>query len=103
MAANISRTLRRLSATACGLANRTSSQAGDAIGRAVCWERSAIADNIRTADRDVRSWGTSETKHGRRCVVEQLVWFNGEVLPLSQARVGVEDRGFQFADGVYEI
>ncbi|MEO6435277.1 MAG: D-amino acid aminotransferase [Tepidisphaeraceae bacterium] len=36
-------------------------------------------------------------------VVEQLIWFNGEVLPLSQARVGVEDRGFQFADGVYEV
>src|SRR3954465_13263971 len=29
-------------------------------------------------------------------------WLNGEVMPLSDAKVGVEDRGFQFADGVYE-
>jgi D-alanine transaminase len=33
----------------------------------------------------------------------ELVWINGDVLPLSEARVGVEDRGFQFADGVYEV
>lgn len=33
---------------------------------------------------------------------DELIWLNGEVMPLSQARVGVEDRGFQFADGVYE-
>jgi D-alanine transaminase len=35
--------------------------------------------------------------------VSQLVWFNGEVIPIADARVGVEDRGFQFADGVYEV
>ncbi len=29
-------------------------------------------------------------------------WINGESVPLAEARVGVEDRGFQFADGVYE-
>ena len=34
---------------------------------------------------------------------EQLVWFNGDVVPISKAHVGVEDRGFQFADGVYEV
>ena len=34
---------------------------------------------------------------------EQLVWFNGKVLPMSQVHIGVEDRGFQFADGVYEV
>ena len=34
---------------------------------------------------------------------EQLVWFNGDILPMSAAQVGVEDRGFQFADGVYEV
>ncbi len=34
---------------------------------------------------------------------EQIVWFNGEVIPMSEAHVGVEDRGFQFADGVYEV
>ncbi len=29
-------------------------------------------------------------------------WLNGKVLPLHEATVNVEDRGFQFADGVYE-
>ncbi|MBC8108457.1 MAG: aminotransferase class IV [Anaerolineae bacterium] len=29
-------------------------------------------------------------------------WLNGHILPLSEARVSVEDRGFVFADGVYE-
>ena len=34
---------------------------------------------------------------------EQLVWFNGDILPMSAVKVGVEDRGYQFADGVYEV
>jgi D-alanine transaminase len=29
-------------------------------------------------------------------------WLNGEILPLRDARVSVDDRGFIFADGVYE-
>ena len=33
----------------------------------------------------------------------EWIWINGETLPLSEARIGVEDRGFQFADGVYEV
>jgi D-alanine transaminase len=33
----------------------------------------------------------------------QLVWLNGEIMPLADAWIGVEDRGFQFADGVYEV
>jgi D-alanine transaminase len=36
-------------------------------------------------------------------VGEQLVWLNGSIVPMSEARVGVEDRGYQFADGVYEV
>jgi len=32
-----------------------------------------------------------------------LIWFNGEVIPWADARIGVEDRGYQFADGVYEV
>ena len=35
--------------------------------------------------------------------MNELIWINGDVMPLSEARVGVEDRGFQFADGVYEV
>ncbi len=30
-------------------------------------------------------------------------WVNGDFLPLEQAVVHIEDRGFQFADGVYEV
>ena len=33
----------------------------------------------------------------------EWIWINGEIVPMSEARVGVEDRGFQFADGVYEV
>ena len=31
------------------------------------------------------------------------LYLNGEYLPLEQGRVSVEDRGFQFGDGVYEV
>ncbi len=33
----------------------------------------------------------------------ELLWLNGEVMPLGEGRVSVEDRGFQFADGVYDV
>jgi D-alanine transaminase len=33
----------------------------------------------------------------------QIVYLNGEYLPLDQARVSVLDRGFLFGDGVYEV
>lgn len=32
-----------------------------------------------------------------------LIWLNGEIMPMGDARIGVEERGFQFADGVYEV
>jgi D-alanine transaminase len=35
--------------------------------------------------------------------MNELIWINGVVSPLAEARVGVEDRGYQFADGVYEV
>ena len=35
--------------------------------------------------------------------MNELIWINGDVMPLADARVGVEDRGYQFADGVYEV
>src|SRR5206468_2811791 len=35
--------------------------------------------------------------------MNELIWINGSVMPLADARVGVEDRGYQFADGVYEV
>lgn len=33
----------------------------------------------------------------------QLVYLNGEYLPIDEAKVSVLDRGFVFADGVYEV
>lgn len=35
--------------------------------------------------------------------MNDLIWINGETIPFADARIGVEDRGFQFADGVYEV
>ena len=35
--------------------------------------------------------------------MNELIWINGQVMPLADAKVGVEDRGYQFADGVYEV
>ncbi|MGQ0428665.1 MAG: aminotransferase class IV [Gammaproteobacteria bacterium] len=32
-----------------------------------------------------------------------LVWLNGQLLPLEQARISPLDRGFLFGDGVYEV
>ena len=34
---------------------------------------------------------------------DAVVFLNGEVLPISQARVSVLDRGFIFGDGIYEV
>lgn len=33
----------------------------------------------------------------------ELAYVNGEYMPLEQAAIPIEDRGFQFADGVYEV
>ena len=30
-------------------------------------------------------------------------FLNGEFMPLNQVRISIEDRGFQFGDGVYEV
>jgi D-alanine transaminase len=35
--------------------------------------------------------------------MNELIWLNGEIIPMSEARISPEDRGFQFADGVYEV
>ena len=35
--------------------------------------------------------------------MSELIWINGEISPMAEATIGVEDRGFQFADGVYEV
>ena len=46
------------------------------------------------AEPDVGTWRSS---------VSELIWINGKVIPIGDARISVEDRGYQFADGVYEV
>lgn len=36
-------------------------------------------------------------------MTQRTAWLNGEYLPLAEAKVPVLDRGFLFADGVYEV
>jgi len=33
----------------------------------------------------------------------RTAWLNGAFLPLADARVSIMDRGFTFADGIYEV
>ncbi len=33
----------------------------------------------------------------------ETLWINGEYMPLSEGKVPVEERGFNFADGIYEV
>ena len=35
--------------------------------------------------------------------MEELAYIEGQFVPLSEAKVSVTDRGFVFADGVYEV
>jgi len=36
-------------------------------------------------------------------MTEPIVYLNGELTPVSEAKVSVLDRGFIFGDGVYEV
>ena len=35
--------------------------------------------------------------------MDRIVYVNGEYVPESEAKISVFDRGFLFADGVYEV
>src|SRR6201994_988591 len=39
----------------------------------------------------------------RRPALDSIAYVNGSFLPLSEAKVSVLDRGFLFADGIYEV
>src|SRR4051794_1427868 len=39
----------------------------------------------------------------RRTRLEQIAYVNGSFVPLSEAKVSILDRGFLFADGIYEV
>ena len=34
---------------------------------------------------------------------DELLYLNGKIMPLAEGTVSVEDRGFQFGDGIYEV
>ncbi len=36
-------------------------------------------------------------------MAQDLLWLNGLVSPISDGRINVEDRGFLFSDGIYEV
>lgn len=36
-------------------------------------------------------------------ISQQLVYLNGEYLPMAEAQISTQDRGFLFGDGVYEV
>ncbi len=38
-----------------------------------------------------------------RCLMSRIAYVNGQYLPFREAKVHVEDRGYQFADAVYEV
>ena len=35
--------------------------------------------------------------------MERIAWLNGDFVPLAEAKVSAQDRGFLFADGIYEF
>src|ERR1700742_1515836 len=39
----------------------------------------------------------------RRAHLDQIAYVNGSFVPLTEAKVSVLDRGFLFADGIYEV
>src|SRR3981189_4009909 len=39
----------------------------------------------------------------RRTRLDQIAYVNGSFVPLADAKVSVLDRGFLFADGIYEV
>lgn len=36
-------------------------------------------------------------------VMQQIVYLNGEYLPMADSRISTQDRGFLFGDGIYEV
>ena len=55
-----------------------------------------MAERQRRAILDMATNGNTEQSM-------TIIYLNGEYLPLEKATVSVEDRGFLFADGVYEV
>src|SRR5690606_35290904 len=100
MAANIRWTRDRLSATAWGLLSSLSSHAGWVESMVAMYLGRLYARMSRTPPRLNAAGANFERLE---LPMPELIYLNGKVLPLADATIGVEDRGFQFADGVYEV
>ena len=57
----------------------------------------------REPDQQLRDFALGPLRRDERVVMSRIAYVNGRYLPRAQAMVSVEDRGFQFADGVYEV
>jgi D-alanine transaminase len=44
-----------------------------------------------------------ESSRDRRNALDSIAYVNGSFVPLSEAKVSILDRGFLFADGIYEV
>src|SRR3982075_3982696 len=47
--------------------------------------------------------GTAASQPNRRIRLDRIAYVNGSFVPLADAKVSVLDRGFLFADGIYEV
>src|SRR4051794_34079071 len=45
----------------------------------------------------------SSRRPGRRIRLDQIAYVNGSFVPMADAKVSILDRGFLFADGIYEV
>ena len=52
----------------------------------------------------IRLYGTAPSRlPDRRTALDSIAYVNGSFVPLSEAKVSILDRGFLFADGIYEV
>src|SRR5690348_9412104 len=76
----------------------------------IWWRRSAASGAISRARPSSSAWSarrcTASSRRWESASVKsmsRIAYVNGLYLPHSEAAVSIEDRGFQFADGVYEV
>src|SRR5665213_3532894 len=74
----------------------------------IWWRRSAALAAIFRAPRSLSAWSARRcTENSRRwglvSAMSRIAYVNGRYVPSAKAKVSIEDRGYQFADGVYEV
>ncbi|MCP4247762.1 MAG: D-amino acid aminotransferase [bacterium] len=79
---------------------KTGARVEDRLGPSIPRFASAAADCYTSGPPEV---GGAVRGSGKDPFMPELACVNGSFCDLAEARVSVEDRGFQFADGVYEV